>query len=87
MKNNRQNSAGMALIVVMIAIAVVAALAAALAVSMKVETKLAVNAENEQQLLRRGLLPPQSLPAAEQARPHYVVGLYQRHGLGAGATA
>jgi general secretion pathway protein K len=50
----RHNSAGMALIVVMIAIAVFSALAAALAFSMKVETKLARNAEDEQQLLWLG---------------------------------
>lgn len=53
-KTCRQNSAGMALIVVMIAIAVFSALAAALAFSMKVETKLARNAEDEQQLLWLG---------------------------------
>jgi general secretion pathway protein K len=51
---SRKNSAGMALIVVMIAIAVFSALAAALAFSMKVETRLARNAENEQQLLWLG---------------------------------
>lgn len=49
-----QNSTGMALIVVMIAVAVFSALAAALAFSMKVETKLARNAEDEQQLLWLG---------------------------------
>ncbi len=53
-KTSRQNSSGIALIVVMIAIAVFSALAAALAFSMKVETKLASNAENEQQLLWLG---------------------------------
>jgi general secretion pathway protein K len=53
-KTSRQNSSGMALIVVMIAIAVFSALAAALAFSMKVETKLARNAEDEQQLLWLG---------------------------------
>ena len=49
-----KKSSGMALIVVMIAIAVFSALAAALAFSMKVETKLARNAENEQQMLWLG---------------------------------
>lgn len=44
----------MALIVVMIAIAVFSALAAALAFSMKVETKLARNAQDEQQMLWLG---------------------------------
>jgi len=43
-----------ALIVVMIAIAVFTALAGALAFSMKVETRLAMNADNEQQLLWLG---------------------------------
>ena len=35
--------------------------------------------ENEEQLLRRGLLGGPCLPAAEQRRPHYVARLYQRH--------
>jgi hypothetical protein len=35
--------------------------------------------ENEQGLLRRGLIPPREIPAAQQQRPHYVAGLYQRH--------
>jgi type II secretory pathway component PulK len=52
--NLSQNSRGVALIVVMIAIAVFTALAGALALSMKVETKLAMNADNEQQLLWLG---------------------------------
>jgi general secretion pathway protein K len=50
----RQNSRGVALIVVMIAIAVFTALAGGLALSMKVETRLAMNANNEQQLLWLG---------------------------------
>jgi general secretion pathway protein K len=50
----RQNSRGVAILVVMIAIAVFTALAAALAFSMKVETRLAMNADNEQQLLWLG---------------------------------
>jgi hypothetical protein len=40
---------------------------------------LVLDRENEQQLLRRGLLQPRCLPAAEQGRPHYVASLYQRH--------
>src|SRR6202795_415718 len=52
--NGNKNSRGMALIMVMIAVAVFSALAAALAFSMKVETKLARNAEDEQQLLWLG---------------------------------
>src|SRR5476649_1426650 len=56
MNISRQNNSrsGMALIVVMIAIAVFTILAAAFAFSMKVETKLAQNADNEQQLLWLG---------------------------------
>jgi general secretion pathway protein K len=50
----RPNASGMALIMVMIAIAVFTALAAALMFSMKVETRLARNAEDEQQLLWLG---------------------------------
>ena len=34
--------------------------------------------ENEQGLLRRGLLPPRELPSANQQRPHFVAGLYRR---------
>ena len=35
--------------------------------------------ENEQLLLRRGLIPPKHLPPAQRQRPHYVAGLYQKH--------
>jgi flagellar biosynthesis/type III secretory pathway chaperone len=35
--------------------------------------------ENEQGLLRRGLIPPREIPAAQQQRPHFVAGLYRRH--------
>ena len=35
--------------------------------------------ENEQLLLRRGLIPPKHLPPVQRQRPHYVAGLYQRH--------
>jgi general secretion pathway protein K len=52
--HSHRNSRGMALIMVMIAIAVFSALAAGLVLSMKVETKLARNAEDEQQLLWLG---------------------------------
>ena len=52
--SRQQNSSGVALLIVMIAIAVFTALAAALAFSMKVETKLAMNAGHEQQLLWLG---------------------------------
>ena len=50
----RQNSRGMALIMVMIAIAVFSSLAAVLWASMKVETELARHADHEQQLLWLG---------------------------------
>lgn len=36
--------------------------------------------ENEQLLLRKGLVPPQSLPSANRQRPHYVAELYRRQG-------
>ncbi len=35
--------------------------------------------ENEQLLLRRGLIPPKHLPPIQRQRPQYVAGLYQRH--------
>lgn len=34
--------------------------------------------ENEQALLRRGLLPPRHLPPANSTRPNYVANVYQR---------
>jgi len=40
---------------------------------------LVLDRENEQGLLRRGLLPPQSLPSAERQRPGFVAGLYERN--------
>jgi general secretion pathway protein K len=52
--SSRDNSTGMALIMVMIAIAVFSSMAGLLWMSMKVETQLARNAENEQQLLWLG---------------------------------
>jgi flagellar biosynthesis/type III secretory pathway chaperone len=36
--------------------------------------------ENEQCLLRRGLVPPRQLPRAERQRPHFVAELYRRRG-------
>ncbi|NJO56213.1 MAG: hypothetical protein HC834_07525 [Rhodospirillales bacterium] len=36
--------------------------------------------ENEQALLRRGLVPPQHLPSANRQRPHFVADLYRRQG-------
>jgi hypothetical protein len=35
--------------------------------------------ENEQGLLRQGLVPAKHLPALNQQRPHYVADLYRRH--------
>lgn len=40
---------------------------------------LVIDRENEQALLRRGLLPPRALPPVEQSRPHCVARLYQHH--------
>ena len=34
--------------------------------------------ENEQALLRRGLVPPRHLPSANRQRPHFVADLYRR---------
>jgi hypothetical protein len=38
--------------------------------------------ENEQALLRRGLLAPRDLPAANRQRPDFVADLYRRQGRG-----
>ena len=35
--------------------------------------------ENEEALLRRGMIPPDQLPPAERQRPHFVSDLYRRH--------
>jgi hypothetical protein len=35
--------------------------------------------DNQQALLRRGLVPPRHLPRAAGQQPHFVAGLYQRH--------
>ncbi|MDB6031098.1 MAG: hypothetical protein JWM16_1436, partial [Verrucomicrobiales bacterium] len=40
---------------------------------------LVMDRENEQLLLRRGLLPPNKLPPAQQQRPHFVADLYRRN--------
>jgi len=42
---------------------------------------LVLERENEQNLLRRGLVPPRHLPPAAQQRPHFVADLYRRNGL------
>jgi general secretion pathway protein K len=54
MKLPRPASSGIALIIVMVCITVLGILAAAFAYSMKVETKLAMNANNESELLSLG---------------------------------
>ena len=36
--------------------------------------------ENEQSLLRRGLVPPRELPSVNRQRPHFVAELYRRQG-------
>ena len=41
---------------------------------------IVLDRENEQALLRRGLVPPRHLPPADRQRPHVVAGLYQRAG-------
>lgn len=46
------------------------------AVGMKL---IILDRENEQMLLRRGLLPARHLPSVQRPQPHYVAGLYQRH--------
>ena len=39
---------------------------------------IVMDRENEQALLRRGMLPARELPPVNRQRPHYVAGLYQR---------
>ena len=41
---------------------------------------LMLDRENEQSLLRKGLLGPRHLPSHNAQRPHYVAGLYRRQG-------
>ena len=40
---------------------------------------LVLDRENEQELLRRGLLPARSLPPAAQSQPHFIARTYQRY--------
>ena len=40
---------------------------------------LLLDRENQQALLRRGLVPAKHLPPVAAQQPHYVAGLYQRH--------
>jgi hypothetical protein len=42
---------------------------------------LVLDRENEQALLRRGLVPARHLPSVSRQRPHFVADLYRRAGL------
>ena len=39
---------------------------------------IVLDRENEQALLRRGLVPPRELPSVNRQRPHFVADLYRR---------
>jgi hypothetical protein len=41
---------------------------------------IVLDRENEQALLRRGLVPPRALPSVNRQRPHFVADLYRRQG-------
>jgi len=41
---------------------------------------IVLDRENEQVLLRRGLVPPRHLPSVNRQRPHFVAELYRRQG-------
>jgi hypothetical protein len=45
---------------------------------------IVLDRENEQTLLRKGLVPPKHLPSAKRNQPHYVADLYKRGGGAAG---
>jgi hypothetical protein len=49
---------------------------------------IVLDRENEQVLLRKGLVPARHLPSANRQRPHYVAGLYRRQAdpIDAGAS-
>jgi hypothetical protein len=40
---------------------------------------LVLDRENEQTLLRHGLVPPRHVPSANKQRPHFVANMYQRN--------
>jgi hypothetical protein len=48
---------------------------------------IVLDRENEQLLLRRGLIPAKQLPPVNRQRPHYVADLYRKQGTGASAGA
>lgn len=41
---------------------------------------IVLDRENEQALLRKGMVPPKHLPSAQRQRPHFVADLYKRGG-------
>jgi hypothetical protein len=41
---------------------------------------IVLDRENEQALLRKGLVPPRQLPSAQRQQPHFVADLYRRQG-------
>ncbi len=41
---------------------------------------IVLDRENEQALLRKGLVPPRQLPPAQRQRPHFVADMYRRQG-------
>ncbi len=41
---------------------------------------IVLDRENEQNLLRRGLVPARELPSVNRQRPHFVADLYRRQG-------
>ena len=43
---------------------------------------IVLDRENEQALLRRGLIPPKHLPPPQRQRPHFVADLYRRQSPG-----
>ena len=43
---------------------------------------ICLDRENEQSLLRRGLVPPREIPSINRQRPHFVADLYRRNTTG-----
>lgn len=48
---------------------------------------IVLDRENEQLLLRRGLVPAKQLPPVNRQRPHYVADLYRRQGPSPSASS